>query len=103
MTTKNIIIIRSVAALILLLCLFPMPYGFYTLARFVMMVFFAIFAYLHYSKNETSMLIIFASLAIMFQPFVKLALGRVVWNIVDVLVALFLLILVIKDLRTSRK
>ena len=37
----------------------------------------------------------FAALALLFQPFFKVALGRVVWNIVDVIVAIGLLILIV--------
>ena len=36
-------------------------------------------------------MILFIALALLFQPFFKIALGRTIWNIVDVLVAVFLL------------
>ena len=39
----------------------------------------------------------FAALALLFQPFFKVALGRVVWNIVDVIVAIGLFILLIRS------
>jgi hypothetical protein len=40
-------------------------------------------------------LIIFIVLALLFQPFEKIALGRVLWNIVDVGVAVYLIFKVI--------
>lgn len=36
-------------------------------------------------------------LAILFQPFAKIALGRVLWNIVDVIVAGYLIYLVVRN------
>ena len=37
-------------------------------------------------------MIIYGSLALLFQPFFKIALGRVIWNIVDVIVGIGLLV-----------
>lgn len=85
-----------ILSVILLLCLFPMPYGYYALVRFVSMVAFGVFAYLYYEQDKMKLTIIFASLALLFQPFMKIALGRSIWNAVDILVAIFLLVLWIK-------
>jgi len=35
-------------------------------------------------------------LALLFQPFLPLSLGRVIWNIVDVVVAVYLVYLLVK-------
>lgn len=42
-------------------------------------------------------MILFIVLAILFRPFAKIALGRVIWNIVDVIVAGYLIYLVVKN------
>lgn len=53
------------------------------------------FAYLAYSakgqdnKNE---MFVYIGLAILFQPFIKIALGRTIWNIVDIVVGIGLLL-----------
>ena len=36
-------------------------------------------------------MIIYVALALLFQPFIKVALGRTIWNVVDILVALGLI------------
>lgn len=82
----------GVAAL-LLLCLLKMPYGFYTLVRFLVMAAFAYLAYWEYKRKNTDRMVVFIVLAILFQPFAKIALGRALWNIVDVAVAIYLLYL----------
>lgn len=71
----------------LLICLAPMPYGYYTLIRMLATLVFCIYAYRCYIAKKESQTCIFVILALLFQPFIKVALGRVVWNIVDVIVA----------------
>ena len=78
-------------AAFLLLCLAPMPYGFYQLVRFSSMVVFGVMAYQFYEQNKMFLCVLFGSLALLFQPFFKIVLGRTIWNIVDVAVALLLI------------
>ena len=81
-------IIKIILAVLLLLCLADMPYGYYQFVRFVSM---AAFVYLAYTANEEGKqteAIIFGVLALLFQPFFKISLGRELWNIVDVITAI---------------
>lgn len=80
-------------AVLLLLCLFPLPYGYYTLVRFIAMVVFVCMAYAFYEQKSTLFCIIAVALAMLFQPFFKVALGRELWNLLDVIVAIALVIL----------
>ena len=79
-------------AIMLLLCLLPLPYGYYTLVRFVAMVVFAVMAYEYYEQKNTLFCVVAVALALLFQPFQKVALGREIWNVVDVIVAILLII-----------
>jgi hypothetical protein len=72
---------------LLLACLLPMPYGYYQLVRVVAT---AAFAFLAYQERENGLLWVFVCLALLFQPFEKIALGRTLWNGVDIAVAVFL-------------
>jgi hypothetical protein len=71
-----------------------MPYGYYQATRFIGMVGFALLAYLDYQKDQSvnSTVIIYLALALLFQPFIKIALGRTIWNIADVVVSIGLII-----------
>jgi len=69
-----------------------MPYGYYQLVRFLALVGFAYLSYQANQQNNNTATIIYAALALLFQPFFKIALGRDLWNIVDVVVAIGLLI-----------
>ena len=94
MDTNNMIYKIGIGlAIALMLCLFPMPYGYYTLVRFASMIVFGCIAYNFYKEKKMVLCIVAGSLAILFQPFFKIALGRTLWNIVDVIVAIFLVVL----------
>lgn len=82
-------------AALLLLCLAPMPYGYYQLIRFISMTVFLLIAYRYYEKRMISYAITFVMLSLLFQPFLKIALGRVIWNVVDVITAFLLVYLYI--------
>ena len=86
-----------ILSLLLLLCLLPMPYGYYMLVRFVSMVAFGVMAYRYYTQSKVALTVTFASLALLFQPFIKVALGRTIWNVVDVIVAILLMLLWMKE------
>lgn len=88
-----------ILSVLLLLCLLPMPYGYYMLVRFVSMVAFGVIAYRYYSQSKMGLAVTFGALAVLFQPIVKIALGRTMWNVVDVIVAVLLLVLLVKERR----
>ena len=68
-----------------------MPYSYYELVRFLALVGFAYLAYQANQESKNTVTIIYAGLALLFQPFFKIALGRELWNTVDVIVAVGLL------------
>lgn len=78
-------------AAVLLLCLAPMPYGYYTLVRILATVVFGIYAYRFFLAKKEGLTWMFVTLALLFQPFAKVGLGRTVWNIIDVIVAIGLI------------
>ncbi len=69
-----------------------MPYGFYQFVRFAGLIGFAILAYQANQQGRQTEMIIYGGLALLFQPFFKVALGRQMWNIIDVVVGLGLII-----------
>jgi hypothetical protein len=85
-------VIKIVLALLLFLCLVDMPYGYYQFVRFVAMVGFSVLAYQANEKDNQAEMIIYGALALLFQPFFKIALGRELWNIIDVVVGLGLIV-----------
>ena len=85
-------IIKIGLAILFFLCLADMPYGFYQFVRFAGLIGFAVLAYQANQQGRQTEMIIYGGLALLFQPFFKIALGRQMWNIVDVVVGIGLLI-----------
>lgn len=79
--------VSLVLAVVLIACLLPLPYGFYTVIRLAVAVVAACWAYVFYSRRKTALAIVSASVALLFQPFLKIALDRLTWNIIDVILA----------------
>ncbi|SFN61378.1 hypothetical protein SAMN04487989_10225 [Bizionia echini] len=95
-------VLKIVLAILLFLCLLDMPYGFYQFVRFISLIGFGIMAYQANGENKNTEMIIYGALALLFQPFFKIALGREIWNIVDVLVGFWLIISLFID-RTKKQ
>ena len=99
---KTLGLIYGAVAALLLLCLFDMPYGFYVLVRFLATAAFCFLAFVEYQQGNTDRMILFIVLAVLFQPFLKITLGRVIWNIVDVVVAGYLIYSLYKVIKTNK-
>jgi hypothetical protein len=100
---NNGTIIKIALAILLLLCLLDMPYGFYQLVRFASLIGFGILAYSASEKESKTEMIIYGGLALLFQPFFKIALGREIWNIVDVIVGIGLIASLIMNRRKIQR
>ncbi len=85
-------IIKIGLAILLFLCLFNMPYGYYQFVRFISMCGFAYLAYSSNEINKKNEVFVYIGLAILFQPFIKIALGRTIWNVVDFIVGISLIL-----------
>jgi len=84
-------------AAVLLLCLVSMPYGYFQLVRFLSTLAFGVMTFRYYQERKEWLAYTCGTLALLFQPFYKIALGRTVWNIVDVIVAIGLIVLFIYE------
>lgn len=85
-------IIKLTLSILFLLCLLHLSYGYYQAVRFLGMLGFALLAYFSYQQQQKVAVIVYIALALLFQPFLKIALGRTIWNIVDVIVAIGLIL-----------
>ncbi len=79
-------IVKIALILLLLVCLLDMPYGYYQFVRFFALVAFGFMAYRSFDENKQKTSLLYFVLAVLFQPFFKIALGRGIWNFVDIVV-----------------
>jgi len=100
-STDNILKIGI--SILLFICLLDMPYGYYQLVRFLAMVIFLYFGYIAYQEKKEILAYIFFGLSLLFQPIIKIALGRAIWNMVDMVVGIWLIYLVYTEYHTVKK
>jgi len=84
--------IKTILALLFFLCLLEMPYGFYQFVRFAGLVGFSILAYQANQQGKQTVMFIYIGLAIIFQPLIKISFGRQIWNVIDIVVGIGLII-----------
>jgi hypothetical protein len=84
--------IKIILAFLFFLCLLNLPYGYFQFVRFSAFACFTYFSYLAFNESKQGLAALYIVLAILFQPFFKVALGRELWNIVDVVVGVGILL-----------
>ena len=97
------IFLKIVLAILFFICLADMPYGYFQIVRFAALVGFAILAYNANEQGHKREVIIYVCLAILFQPLFKIALGRFLWNIMDVVVGVGLITSCVVKIKQSQK
>lgn len=95
--------LKLILIIALLLCLAPMPYGYYMLVRFFAMVMFGLMAYRYHQEKKENLMITFGALAVLFQPLIKIPLGRTVWNVVDVVIAVVLIVQLLREYEIKKR
>ena len=99
MTIKSTI--KIIIAILLLVCLLRMPYGYFQLVRFFGMTTFVWLAYIDNSNKDKTLFIIWIVSALLINPIIKIALGRTIWNIIDVVWAILLIASIWVDKKTA--
>lgn len=84
-------VIKIGLSILFLVCLLDMPFGYFQLVRFLGMIGFSILAFNNYHKNQL-WFVVWASSAILINPFFKIALGREIWNVVDLIWVVLLIV-----------
>lgn len=101
--SNNNITLKIILIILLLGCLFNMPYGYYQLTRFAGMVIFAILSYNAYKIKERFFFVMYLSSSILINPIVKIYLGREIWNIVDLIWAIILFTTIIIEIKKTKR
>ena len=95
------IIIKVVLIFLFIGCLGDWEYGYYQFVRYIGMIGFLIIA--NYDKENKPKLTFWLSSAILINPIFKIALGRIIWNRVDVFWVIVLTFSTITEWKNKRK
>jgi hypothetical protein len=96
-------IIKIILAVLFLGCLLDMPYGYFQLVRFIALIGFAILAYQANQQGRLTEMFIYIGLALLFQPIFKISFGKQIWNVVDVIVGIGLIVTIFIKPKDSQR
>lgn len=80
--------ILYIAAGLLLIAVFPLPYGYYTFCRIAITA-ITIYVALNHLDRNTSSFYIFICFAILFNPLIPIHLSREIWMPIDVILSFY--------------
>jgi hypothetical protein len=78
-----------IACLLLLIAVAPMPYGYYQFIRIAITLVASINAFELYNKNKTTLLVVFVSIIILYNPIIPIHLSKETWIPINLLSAVF--------------
>ena len=87
---KNLKTHLFIGCILLLLAVMPMPYGYYQFLRIAITIVASINAFELYNKNKTSLLVVFVSIIILYNPIIPIHLSKEIWMPINLLTAVFL-------------
>jgi len=79
-----------ISIVMLLLALLPLPIGYYSLLRFVVCITTCFLAWQSYNIQKMPWMWTMGMIALIFNPLIPLYLGRELWFMVDIVVAIIL-------------
>jgi hypothetical protein len=95
--------IKISLAILFFICLAKMPYGYFQFVRLASLVGFGILAYKTNEEGTKTEAIIYVVLGILFQPLIKITLSREIWNIVDLIVGIGLIVSIFMKMKTPKE
>lgn len=88
----SFIVFRLITFIFLLGALIELPYGYYTLLRFLVCGVSGYTAYIALELNKKSWVWIFGIIALLFNPLIPIYLDKGTWQIIDIITAIFFII-----------
>lgn len=97
------IALKFISVALLLLAAQKLKYTQYELIRFLLFAIFTASSYLYYKSKFGILSLSFILLAVLFQPFLKISLGRSIWMFVDYVLAASVFIVIVFEIFLVRK
>jgi hypothetical protein len=91
-------VVKYLVAVLLILCWLPMPYEYYIIVRWAVMIAMIAFAFGDNKEKSFLKYVLYVLIGVLFNPIIIIELPRLSWNIIDLIIAALLLI----SVRTSK-
>jgi hypothetical protein len=93
------IIIKSVLSVLLLLCILHMPYVYYTILRFAVTISMVVLQAADNQEKSFKKLSFFVFVGVLFNPLFPVEFERIIWVVIDILLAAILIVMSIKQFK----
>ena len=90
MKEKNIL--GKIVAGVLFFGVLPLPYGYYTLLRIIVLIGSIIYCSHYFEKNNINLVYLFGFIGILFNPVLPVYLSKEIWIVLDFIGGFFFLI-----------
>jgi len=97
MNTKGNLYLMAIVAILLIVSFFKLPFEYYQIIRFIVTAIFLWLIISYNGKENLGLRFFFGVLAVLFNPFYKIDIGRSLLQIVDLVTASLLIILIIQN------
>jgi len=86
----------KISAVMLLIAILPLPYGYYTLLRWVVCISAVFSAWVSKELEKKSWLVLMAIIALLFNPIAPIHLDKGTWVVIDFIVAILFFVSITK-------
>ncbi len=84
--------VSKISAVILLIAILPLPYGYYILLRWIVSISAIFSAWVANELGKKSWLFLMAIIALLFNPLIPIHLNKGAWVLIDLIVAILFFI-----------
>lgn len=95
--TFAVISAKSIIVILLMICLLKMPYGYYQIMRIAVTVLSCWLAYFYWGNKNALLAVLCGFVALLFQPFFKLAFNKKDWQNIDLWLSVAIAIWILFD------
>lgn len=101
---RTVYVANIILAILLLLCIIDWPYNYFLFIRYTVALVFFTYTILAFYEGLVALAIVSCLIAVLFQPFEKFYLGRQLWLVVDIVLAVLLFLFTFfKGIDVSKK
>jgi len=81
-----------ITSAMLFIAIAPLPYSYFTLLRIVVCSVFVLAFLVAYDRNYKNLIWVYALIAIIFNPFIKIHFDREIWMFIDVIASIIMIV-----------
>jgi len=98
----DILIKLGIILVLIIAASFEHQYSYYIFVRWSITFTLIYFAYKAFTENHIGLLILFGSIALLFNPFYKFAFQRETWKLIDYIISGMILLTILYDWKKSK-